>query len=176
MHSADYDSVKESSYPCRSSTRKRISGCYPRFRISKWKTCQSSVRIELPALRRARAVGSVKVTHEMLRSVGSITSAGSIPEGGGKCQCKSRPAVSDEHGTTLMMESDGRCPFRQENLLQWKERGRSIPRARHVRSEQPHETVLMVRLSLAYPGLQEQLETPYSRQGCYLLPSSICMR
>ena len=42
----DYDSVKDHltvQVPYRLSIRKRISGCYPRFRISKWKTCLSSV-------------------------------------------------------------------------------------------------------------------------------------
>ena len=68
----------------------------------------------------------------------------------------------------VLMELSG-LPFETKNLLQMEE-GEEIPKeGMYVLSNQ---TKLNGASVLAYPNLQEQLESVFP-QGCYLLPSSL---
>lgn len=121
-------------------------------------------RIEFPSPA-GEGVGSVKVTHEMLRQWGVHPKE--VYQKAVENAVKSSPAVLMSMDD-LMMEMMG-LPFETKNLLQLKE-GEEFPKdGMYVLSNPMRVNGASV---LAYPNLQEQLESVFP-QGCYLLPSSL---
>ena len=121
-------------------------------------------RIEFP-LPAGEGVGSVKVTHEMMRQWGVHPEK--VYQKAVENAVKSSPAVLMSMDD-LMMEMMG-LPFETKNLFQLKE-GEEFPKDGMYVLSNPMK--LNGASVLAYPNLQEQLESVFP-QGCYLLPSSL---
>ena len=121
-------------------------------------------RIEFPSPA-GEGVGSVKVTHEMMRQWGVHPEE--VYQKAVENAVKSSPAVLMSMDD-LMMEMMG-LPFETKNLLQLKE-GEKFPKDGMYVLSNPMK--LNGASVLAYPNLQEQLESVFP-QGCYLLPSSL---
>ena len=121
-------------------------------------------RIEFPSPA-GEGVGSVKVTHEMMRQWGVHPEE--VYQKAVENAVKSSPAVLMSMDD-LMMEMMG-LPFETKNLFQLKE-GEEFPKDGMYVLSNPMK--LNGASVLAYPNLQEQLESVFP-QGCYLLPSSL---
>ena len=121
-------------------------------------------RIEFPSPA-GEGVGSVKVTHEMMSQWGVRPEV--VYQKAVENAVKSSPAVLMSMDD-LMMEMMG-LPFETKNLLQLKE-GEEFPKDGMYVLSNPMK--LNGASVLAYPNLQEQLESVFP-QGCYLLPSSL---
>ena len=121
-------------------------------------------RIELPAPD-GDGIGSIKVTHEMMR-LWDIRPQDVYEKALENSMQKKPPYLMSMDD--LMMEMMG-LPFETKNLFQLKE-GEEFPKdGMYVLSNPMRVNGASV---LAYPNLQEQLESVFP-QGCYLLPSSL---
>ena len=150
----DYDSVKDhlTVQVINTKANQRMLSQVP----------HKQMEFPLPA---GEGVGSVKVTHEMMRQWGVHPEK--VYQKAVENAVKSSPAVLMSMDD-LMMEMMG-LPFETKNLFQLKE-GEEFPKDGMYVLSNPMK--LNGASVLAYPNLQEQLESVFP-QGCYLLPSSL---
>ena len=160
---ADYDSVKDylTVQVINTKTNQRMLSGVPHKEMEDLSVI---CRIEFPSPT-GEGTGSIKVTHELM-SQWEVRPQ-EVYQQALENAVKNCPPVLVSMDDVLM-ELSG-LPFETKNLLQMEE-GEEIPKeGMYVLSNQ---TKLNGASVLAYPNLQEQLESVFP-QGCYLLPSSL---
>ena len=162
INPANYDSIKEylSLQIINTKANQKMLSLIPHKQMEDLSVI---CRIELPALG-GDGIGSIKVTHEMMQ-LWDIRPQDVYEKALENSMQKKPPYLMSMD--QAVMEVMG-APFQAENLLE--KEGADIPEpGMYVLSNMERFNGATV---LAYPGLQEKLQTLFP-QGYYLLPSSI---